>query len=152
MSQSSSDKAHWDRVKTISKYDLHRDIVRMTVWQGIKKITLAMWTTRKECRFTRKRGCMEIHKWEVAGCAARSWSCNYTCMHRFYVHYKWPCIMNEPPDEPAGLSLRKNSPAILSKSYPPAPFCTTDNVLESRGNFRERTQVMCGRDDDDAFV
>lgn len=41
--------------------------------------------------------------------------------------------MNEPPDEPTGLSLRKNGPAILSKSYPPASFCTTGNVLESGG-------------------
>lgn len=55
--------------------------------------------------------------------------------------------MNEPPDEPAGLSLRKNGPAILSKSYPPAPFAPPAMFSNPGGNFRERTRVMCGRDD-----
>jgi len=37
--------------------------------------------------------------------------------------------MNEPPDELAGLSFRKNGPATPRKSYPPVSFCTTGDVL-----------------------
>lgn len=57
--------------------------------------------------------------------------------------------MNEPPDEPAGLSSQKNGSAISPKSYPPASFCTTGGVLElGRGNFRigERMRVISGCD------
>jgi len=70
--------------------------------------------------------------WTVdrAGSTARRRSCNYTCMYRSFVHYKWPCIMNEPPDEPAGLSSQKNGSAISPKSYSLASFCTTGDVLE----------------------
>lgn len=58
-------------------------------------------------------------------------SCNYICMRRSYARYKWPCIMNEAPDEPAGLSHRKNGPVISPKSYHlPPSFRATDDILE----------------------
>lgn len=78
--------------------------------------------------------------------------CNYTCMHRSYVHYKWPCIMNEPrrtspgPDYPTERMVpllhlnhthrRRFAPPSVPGSLPITPPRLELEGVSSGSNFR----------------